>query len=717
MDGTGASRRQVLGGITLTALAATGVAGPALAQRGGGGARGPKPWWNDDYRIVQTNLREIDALEDPRAIARAVKEFGGTAIVSNIGGIVAFYPTKLQYQRKNPFLKNDFVKEMIAASHAEGLAYLGRFDTSKATKPVYDAHPDWFSVYRDGQPTEYAGTYQACPNGAWLQDYALLMLREALTAYKPDGVFFNGVGFGVNDYAGRDRGYCVCDNCRTKFRQMYNLDLPKEYAFSDPNYRAYLQFQERVIGDIFQRMHKLADELIPGTPIFRGEDYEQVGRGELQRRVRRPAPEWQYQSGEQIRRAKAHDPGKPFSSTSTAHIDYPWRQVTETADYHINRFAQMLGNGGRLDLYLMGTLADQDDQAYLPPLAELFRWEAANSQHYLRTTPAARIGLYDSDANTRFAAATPWASYRTGSARGAYAMLVDSRLPFQFVNGEAVVAGKTRLGDFDIIVAPHVLCMSDKEAAALDAFVAAGGLLIGSGMTAGFDAEGRARQAVPLASYPLSAYGQPQAVQGWVLDSARGALKHSTNPTPVDAYYFGGPLRAGAQDLLPFIPDIRWGPPEYSYVEPGSKPRATPGLLVRPHGKGHAVHIPFLNEWQYYRDGLPVNQALLAAIAARYAPPPPFILAGKGAAELTVLRSGEGNMLLHVINYAGQRNGRYDTPPELHGLSIGVRGSSGSEARALVSGQTVRGARRAGDDRLWFDLPPVGAFEAVLITA
>ena len=716
-SGGGASRRQVLGGVTLTALAAGGGASPLFAQRRVG-PNGPKQWWTEDYRIVQTNLREIDALEDPKAIARAVKDFGGTAIVSNIGGIVAFYPTRLEYQHQNPFLKNDFVKEMIAASHAEGLAYLGRFDTSKALKPVYDAHPDWFSIYRDGQPTEYAGTYQACPNGAWLQDYSLRMLREALTAYKPDGVFFNGVGFGVNDYAGRDRGFCVCNNCRTAFRRMYNLELPREFSFADPNYRPYLHFQERVIGDIFARMHKLADELIPGVPIFRGEDFEYVGRGELQRRVRRPAPEWQYQSGEQIRRAKAHDPGKPFSSTSTAHIDYPWRQVTETADYHINRFAQMLGNGGRLDLYLMGTLADQDDQSYLPPISALFKWEAANSRHYAQTTPAARVGLYDSDANAKFAAATPWASYRNGSARGAYAMLVDSRMPFQFVSGERVADGRTKLSDFDIIVAPHVLCMSDKEAAALDAFVAGGGLLIASGMTAGFDAEGRPRAAVPLASFPIAAYGKPQAAQGWVLDSSKGALKHSTNPTPVDGHYFGGPLRPGAENLLPFMPDIRWGPPEYSYIEPGTKARTAPGLAVRAHGKGHAVHIPFPNEWQYYRDNLQVNQALLTAIAARYAPAQPYVLAGKGAAELTVLRSGERNMLLHVINYAGQRNGRYDTPPELHGLSIGVRGAAGGEARALVGGQAIRGVVRPGDpQRTWYDLPPVGAFEAVLLPA
>jgi SAM-dependent methyltransferase len=710
----GASRRTVLGGITLTALAAASGAGQAMAQAGGA-ATPWKQWWTRDYRIVQTNLREIDVLRSPRDIAKAVKDFGGTAIVSNIGGIVAFYPTKLELQHTNPHLKGDFVKEMIEASHAEGLAYLGRFDTSKALKPVYDAHPDWFSVHRDGQPTEYAGTYQVCPNGAWLQDYALRILREALTAYKPDGVFFNGLGFGVNDYAGRTRGSCVCNNCRAKFRAMYGLELPVQEGFSDPNWRPYLEFQERVVAELNARTKKLADELIPDAAIFRGDDYEYVGRGEMQRRVRRPAPEWPYQAGEQARGAVARNPGKPFSSTSTAHIDYPWRQVTETADYHITRFAQQLASGARLDLYLMGTLADQDDQSYLPPVSQLFKWQAANSQHYLRPRPAARVGLYDSEANQRFAAATPWATYRAGSTRGAYSALVDSRLPFHFVNGERVVEGVTKLSDFDVIVAPHVLCMSDQEAAALDAFVSAGGLLIASGMTAGFDVAGRPRSAMPLASFPIAAYGEPQKAEGWVLDSAKGALKHSTNPTPVDAYYFGGTLRSGTTDLLPFIPDIRWGPPEYSYIVPGSKARTIPGVAVRTHGQGHAVHIPWLNDWQYYRDGLQVNQQLLAALVARYAPAQPFALTGKGPVELTATRTSDRNVLLHVINYGGQRNGRYDTPPELHGLSVGARGAFTS-ARSLVTGRALTASTRPGDTgRRWFDLPPVGAFDAILL--
>lgn len=68
-----------------------------------------------------------------------------------------------------------------------------------------------------------------------------------------------------------------------------------------------------------------------------------------------------------------------------------------------------------------------------------------------------------------------------------------------------------------------------------------------------------------------------------------------------------------------------------------------------------------------------------------------------------------------MINYAGQRNGRYDTPPALHGLRIGVSGAAPSEVRTLVSGKVLKGV--AKDGRTWFDLPPVGAFEAIVLPA
>ena len=76
------SRRTVLQTLSLAGLSVTGGAFDALAQTATGtsGVFDPRRWWTRDYRIVQTNLREPDILEDPKEIARAVREFGGTAI-------------------------------------------------------------------------------------------------------------------------------------------------------------------------------------------------------------------------------------------------------------------------------------------------------------------------------------------------------------------------------------------------------------------------------------------------------------------------------------------------------------------------------------------------------------------------------------------------------------------------------------------------------------
>ncbi|MDF0546288.1 hypothetical protein PX699_28420 [Sphingobium sp. H39-3-25] len=83
------------------------------------------------YRIVHTNLRKPDIRENPKLVARRIREFGRNAIIPNAGGIVAFYPTKLEYQYCDPFMRpdQDFVRDMIDADRAEGLVMIERSST------------------------------------------------------------------------------------------------------------------------------------------------------------------------------------------------------------------------------------------------------------------------------------------------------------------------------------------------------------------------------------------------------------------------------------------------------------------------------------------------------------------------------------------------------------------------------------------------------------
>lgn len=710
----GITRRDLVRALPATAMISA-TPSPAWSATLNSGGFDRREWWKHEYRILQTNLREIDAQEDPWTIARETRAFGANVIVSNIGGIVAFYPTQLSLHYRNPFLKNDFAGEMVAAAHAEGLAYIGRFDLSKAMRPAYDAHPEWFMRNRDGSPREYAGTYQACPNGGWAQDYSLQILKEGVERHDIDGLFFNMTGFVRTDYSNVDHGICVCDNCRRRFRELYKLDLPKTEDGTDPNWDAYQQFQTRIMTELSAKARNVIEAARPHVPLmdfFGGV----VARGEVQRRVSRKAPEWPHAMGEQTRALMALAPGKAFSATSAAHIDYPWRQVTESTENHMLRFAQALGTGAKLDLYLMGTLADQDDPRFLPPISRLYHWHAANEQHYAGLTPAARVAIY----NTGSIFQSPGAGlarYSGNAQRGAYQALVDARLPFWMTNGMQVRQA-TRDRAYDVIIMPHIMILDDGDAEALDAFVEAGGLLIATGYTGAQGQGGKPRSGPAMKSSPVANFGQPRDGHGWSLDMSKAAIPMGPGRMPIDADFFPVTPRSGAASLIPFAPDQRFGPPEFSYARPGEAARADAGALVIAYGKGHHVHIPWLPDYLYYRDGLDAHRVLFESLIARYAPPPPLVLEGPGPMEMMAMRQADtGKILVHVINYSGQRNTHYGDPVIAHGLKLGVRGSVGSTAQMLVAGKPVSGKRRNGDgDHLWFDLPPVDTFEAVQLT-
>jgi hypothetical protein len=79
------------------------------------------------------------------------------------------------------------------------------------------------------------------------------------------------------------------------------------------------------------------------------------------------------------------------------------------------------------------------------------------------------------------------------------------------------------------------------------------------------------------------------------------------------------------------------------------------------------------------------------------------------------MRKANGGLLVHVVNYAGQRNGLYEEPPAIHGLLLGLR--QAGAATALVAGTTLGAVGPAdAEGYRWHALPPVGYFEAISIT-
>lgn len=675
-------------------------------------------WWEQPYRIVQTNLRLIDASLDPEALAGQVREFGATAVTFNVGGIFAWYPTELPLHARNPYLTRDLTGDMMEAAHRAGLKMVGRFDLSKGTRIAYEAHPDWFVHNRAGEPQEYNGTYQACVNGGWAKDYGLQILDEALSRYDLDGVFFNMTGYQPYDYSNRYRGICHCQNCQEGFAEMFGRHLPEREDFSDPAYADYVLFKRRTSAAASKRIYDTVKRLRPSTGVMgNGRGSCDFMRLELQRAVSRPAPEWPHQAGELCRWGAAKNRRMAYACASTNFLDYQWRYASETPAHHLLRFGQQIANGAQIDYYLLG-LFDQDNTEPLEAVGQFLHWHAANSDHLAGTRSLARVALYNSRATELHAGATETGRQQTWGWRGAYRLLLEGRVPFDFISdermGDADIA--QQLDAYDVIVLANAACLSDAEAEALDAFVERGGTIIATGETGHYDERGKRRDGFALKSLPACrivhwANGLETSVRVGPeeLDFPKTRLLH------LDGWYFYHEAKGDAESLLQLLPQPKYGPPELCFDEmPATK---NPGVLIRRQGLGRAVYLPWLPEWLYFRDGMPGHRELLLQLIAQ-AFEPSVRLVGAGPLELTVRakNDGAGDLVVHLVNYAGQRQSAYEEPPAIGGLRVGVKGASGT-AQALVANTEIALGQCDSDGYAWLEVPDVKHFEVLVLPA
>lgn len=677
---------------------------------------GQGAWWEQPYRIVQTNLRLIDANLDPGALARQVRDFGASVITFNVGGIYAFYPTELPLHARNPYLSKDLTGEMLAAAHAEGLRMIGRFDLSKGTRIAYEAHPEWFVHNAQGEPQEYNGTYQACVNGGWANDYSLRILSEGLERYDLDGVFFNMTGYQPVDYSGRHRGMCHCANCKAAFADMFGRELPSREDFSDPAFADYLLFKRQTSKAAAQRIYDTVKAIRPDTGVMgNGRGSFDFMRLEIQREVSRPAPEWPHQPGELARWGAGIGRGKAYSCASTNFLDFPWRYASETPHNHMLRFGQTIANGGQIDYYLLG-LFDQPNSAPLEPVHRFLQWHAANGEHLTGTRSLARVALYHSNASEVHAKATRTGNVRNNAFRGAYRLLLEGRVPFDFISDERMADddAASMLAGYDVIVLSDVACLSDREATLLDAWVQQGGTLIATSETGLYDERGTPRERYALQCFPASRLIEAEAELETSVAVASDELDFpETRLLHLDGWFFHAEAKADATGSLALLPTPDYGPPELCFAE---APRSRgPAMLSRCHGKGRAIYLPWLPEWLYFRDGMAEHRALLLQLIAQ-ASAPLVRVEGAGPLEVTVRAKpgAAGELIVHLVNYSGQRQSAYDEPPALHGLRLGVRCDIFS-GRALVSGLAVEHGPADEQGYVWLEVPPVKYFEAIML--
>ncbi len=677
-------------------------------------------WWSEPQRIVQTNLRLTDADMDCRQVARDAKRLGATAIFFNVGGIFAWYPTELPLQAVNPYLKDDVLGKMVEACRIEGIHFIGRYDLSKGTQKAYDAHPDWFCVTKDGRPFEYEGTYQASITGGWYHQQGLEVMTETLKKYEIEAVFFNMFGYQRFNYSHEDFGFSHDPSAVEAFARFSGgKAIPDERDTRSQVYREYLKFQDQTSAEISRKVYDHIKALNPRVGVSNLAGWKDWIRLESNRSIKRAQPEWQYQTGENARFAQSVGRAeKPYTIGVCHFYDFPWRYTAETEGFQANRMAQALASGAEPHYYFMGPVESQEDVKGVAAVREVFAFHTRNEALYNGLKSASRVALYQSKATDRFGQFSIPSDVHGASSnayRGAYRALAESQIAFDLVSdriGKADDFG-AQLSRYEVIVLPDVTCLSEKEAATLDAYVEAGGNLIVTGETGVLDEYGERRANNALKSLPISAVDEvrPDMFAAYLRIGDGEMHFPETKIIMLNGTYIAATPKAGAETLLRVQPPQRFGPPELAYPEvPLSN---DPGIIIGPHGKGSVAFVPWSPDKLYYLHSILEHRQILAQLVERFSAPVAK-LEKASRIELTVRRHKDtGQVAVHLINYSGQSNDNFEDPVVQHGLRLGVR-EVGGKAQALVAGTGVTVGAADGSGYRWVDVPPVNHMEVIV---
>jgi hypothetical protein len=650
-------------------LAACLFSGQAFPQQG---------WWmTEPVRWVQTNLRQTDAKLDPARLVDQLADMRANVLLMGMGGIVAYYPTKVPFHYPSPDLPagTDLFGEVLQRSHARSIRVVGRFDFSKTRKAVYDAHPEWFFRKSNGSPVIYNGLYSTCINAGYYRDQAMKILTEGLEKYDVDGLFFNAFGNQSHDYSGNDVGLCHCDSCERKFRAMFHRDIPEK---PDDQYRQFMFVSSReVAAEIGELIHRLR----PHAGYFNYIQESTDGiMSESNTAVSRPLPMWPYSASDNVNRARNSEPGKMSVNLCMQFVDYWWRFATVPREEIALRLWQNVANGGALAFEVNGTLDQQDRQA-VDTAKPIFRWLAEHEQYYAKEQSAARVLLLSGPAKTG-------RTYSQSSYRGLFRLLSEEHIPFAVSNNMNWL-GKRQ---FDLVIA------SDWAPKELGQYAEGGGhVLVVSPDEPEFPVAPVVRTWKDMRGYfRVRDHSQLPSLQETDLMMTSGAY---TEVKP----------DANAKATLTLIPPSMFGPPEFVHID--MKDTDKPGLVFVERGKGEVGWIPWDLGALYYRESLPAHAALFRDVVNHLNSHPQLETTAHRLVEISWMKQ-DGRQLLHLINLSGHSGTGYFPPVPMHDIKIRMAGTfSEAESQRLPRHLAIK----ADGGYSEFTLPQLSDYELVVV--
>ncbi|MDA3942897.1 MAG: family 10 glycosylhydrolase, partial [Bacteroidetes bacterium] len=274
--------------------------------------------------MIQTNLPAAEGALNPDSLLADLIEYSANTLLINAGGIMAFYPTKLPFHYKNPYVKDDMLGRVISLCHENAIRVIVRFDFSRIHESFFKEHPDWFYISPKGERVDNYGMMVASVNGEYMQKHAFEIVQEVIDNYPIDGMFVNMFGYNTMDYyKGVYHGIDQNPNDKIRFKEYSGgMTLPTIEDENDPVFLKYIAFKKYSTNELLKRMHDLIKSQRPNIALCTyNDDFIDIMRHEAQGELHH-LPYFAYIASENVNTVEATFDDKIASSSSIQQITF-----------------------------------------------------------------------------------------------------------------------------------------------------------------------------------------------------------------------------------------------------------------------------------------------------------------------------------------------------------------------------------------------------------
>ncbi len=549
---------------------------------------------------------------DARELARRWQAAGAELVYMDaVHQNETLYPTAISTQ--SPHLKGrDLVQEFTDACRELGIR-AGAYITPFEHTPFTSGHPEWCQTHTDG--SGYEGQtwaprdYWGCWNSPLL-DKMCALLEECYGRYPLEAAFYDGLL--------SRHGVCHCPACATKFKADTGHELPGVHDNADPVFREYRAWKDHTLAEACRRLVRAVRVRNPNVQVVSNTPAAWCNWCAVQPVEFFDATEFAccevFPGFMDLKRGGyIHASSVGTMAYSLAYTRGQSRNFPKVQSYNYSGYVNFNTD---LDTVLearssiaMGAVLCM--AGYRPSLKMAFDAVKGMEPYMTDVKPVchAVIAASQDSCNTQHDPNTIGMPYFE-DITGAFHLLLDNHVPVEFVSDRDLSTGA--LDNYGVLVLSDMGYVNPAQAAAIRAFVAAGGGLIATGQTSLVGVDGKMLPDFLLADVlGVHAEAAPtgwKGVGGYMQEESTGCLCFDGgNPWWGDAAQsIMGPENVGTEPL-PWMNSgdgyVLTSPFQATRAAKGAKVRATirahadpklpalAGIVESRYGKGKVVYV------------------------------------------------------------------------------------------------------------------------------